>query len=806
GSMIGMGESEWITTVPSIACGSAGTEVVLTVTDEQGNSSTCTANVTVEDNMMPTAVCAPLTIEVNQAMSTEITAMDVDGGSTDNCGIESMMVSPSSFSYADIGDQTVTLTVTDTSGNVATCTTTVTVECADNDGDGVCDADEIVGCQDTTACNYDVTATDAGDCDYLDACGVCGGSGTLAGCTDNTANNYDPLADCDDGSCTYCTLDFTCPTAATYQCVDEVPAGDANDIVVNDACGTVNVTWNDVTTGGGCPSDPMVITRTYTVTDGVSTSTCDVVYQVADTTPPTLTCPADVQLNAGDALPTPLSTMPGSDNCAGEVVLSSTWSGMALQSGFASPYVVDLELDGDYNSGTLALASGTCDGTLTLTSNPSPNVYVYDFNTATCLTGCVITIEILPNGDVDYFHDCGAVTVVGVLPLTGQTFAPGSQDSFAVTNVTDNPISNDGCVEIIERTYEAEDLCGNTATCIQTITIQGVEGCTDATACNYNAAATCDNSSCVFADEPCESCSGETDGTGVVVLSDADGDGVCDGDEIVGCQDATACNYNMAATDAAPCEFADEPCESCSGETDGTGVVVLSDTDGDGVCDADEIAGCQDATACNYNMAATDAAPCEFADEPCESCSGETDGTGVVVLSDADGDGVCDADEIAGCQDATACNYNMAATDAGTCVYVTEACDFCSGETDGTGVVVDGDANDNGICDIDEGCTYPNACNYDAVATIEDGSCVFPGCTSFSALNFDPSAACDDGSCIFPNDFAGDCAIWDANLEMFVQDPNCECSAGCVGDFNDDNTINAADLLTFLGIFGTSCN
>ena len=28
------------------------------------------------------------------------------------------------------------------------------------------------------------------------------------------------------------------------------------------------------------------------------------------------------------------------------------------------------------------------------------------------------------------------------------------------------------------------------------------------------------------------------------------------------------------------------------------------------------------------------------------------------VDNDADDDGVCDADEIAGCQDATACNYN----------------------------------------------------------------------------------------------------------------------------------------------------
>ena len=70
----------------------------------------------------------------------------------------------------------------------------------DTDGDGICDLNEIVGCQDNTACNYDPSATDAGNCDYPDACGVCGGLG-IDGCTDLFACNFDPSATCDDGSC-----------------------------------------------------------------------------------------------------------------------------------------------------------------------------------------------------------------------------------------------------------------------------------------------------------------------------------------------------------------------------------------------------------------------------------------------------------------------------------------------------------------------------------------------------------------------------------------------------------------------------
>ena len=44
-------------------------------------------------------------------------------------------------------------------------------------------------------------------------------------------------------------------------------------------------------------------------------------------------------------------------------------------------------------------------------------------------------------------------------------------------------------------------------------------------------------------------------------------------------------------------------------------------------------------------------------------------GTGTIVDNDADNDGVCDGDELAGCQDTTACNYDSTATDDGSCTY-----------------------------------------------------------------------------------------------------------------------------------------
>ena len=61
--------------------------------------------------------------------------------------------------------------------------------------------------------------------------------------------------------------------------------------------------------------------------------------------------------------------------------------------------------------------------------------------------------------------------------------------------------------------------------------------------------------------------------------------------KVEGCQDAAACNYDSSATDAAACIYVDGVCETCSGETDGTGTIVDNDSDNDGVCDADEVEG-----------------------------------------------------------------------------------------------------------------------------------------------------------------------------------------------------------------------
>ncbi len=114
--------------VDEFGCDDVGPNpVVLTVTDLNGNISTCTATVTIVDSEAPTAVCQNIDVFLDDAGMATISASDIDGGSTDNCGIESIVASQTDFDCSHTGLNTVVLTVTDVNGNVSTCESTVTV-------------------------------------------------------------------------------------------------------------------------------------------------------------------------------------------------------------------------------------------------------------------------------------------------------------------------------------------------------------------------------------------------------------------------------------------------------------------------------------------------------------------------------------------------------------------------------------------------------------------------------------------------------------------------------------------------------
>ena len=101
------------------------------------------------------------------------------------------------------------------------------------------------------------------------------------------------------------------------------------------------------------------------------------------------------------------------------------------------------------------------------------------------------------------------------------------------------------------------------------------------------------------------------------------------------------------------------------------------------------------------------------------------------------------------CLDPLACNFNTMEE----CVYV---------DAEGQPCVV-------------QGCTNALACNYDAEADADDGSCEFTsclGCVDAAACNFDPTALYSDGSCLFTVDCNGVCGgTWVQDTCGFCYDP-----------------------------------
>lgn len=114
--------------VSSFDCSNVGTQsVVLTLVDAAGNTSTATASVEVVDEIAPIIICQDVIVDLPQAGSAWITYADVFASGSDNCGIASLSVSPSSFDCGDEGNNEVTLTAVDVNGNISTCTAIVTV-------------------------------------------------------------------------------------------------------------------------------------------------------------------------------------------------------------------------------------------------------------------------------------------------------------------------------------------------------------------------------------------------------------------------------------------------------------------------------------------------------------------------------------------------------------------------------------------------------------------------------------------------------------------------------------------------------
>lgn len=120
------GISNRIINLTSFDCTSIGVhEVTLTITDTNGNTSSCTTDVTVEDSIQPEAKCKDFTTTCSGGQVT-INPADIDNGSSDNCGV-SLSLDQTVLSCVN-ASVTVTLTATDSAGNKDNCTALLTIQ------------------------------------------------------------------------------------------------------------------------------------------------------------------------------------------------------------------------------------------------------------------------------------------------------------------------------------------------------------------------------------------------------------------------------------------------------------------------------------------------------------------------------------------------------------------------------------------------------------------------------------------------------------------------------------------------------
>ncbi len=238
------------------------------------------------------------------------------------------------------------------------------------------------------------------------------------------------------------------------------------------------------------------------------------------------------------------------------------------------------------------------------------------------------------------------------------------------------------------------------------------------------------------------------------------------GSAVCGCTDQIACNYNPAATD------------------------------NNGTCEYLTCAGCTVVSACNFDPTATinDFSCCFDNCVTLTMADGFGDGwqgcvvsiktlEGATVFSGTIPNGGGASGLAVGCLP-DGC-YTLSSTDD---TFDTEVSWTLTGVFGGA---VSGSSNypttyiSIGGNNCIEGCLVSCACNYNENANIADDSqCTFDncgGCTYEGATNFNANASADDGSCLF------------------------DLSNPCPADLNEDGSVTTADLLVFLGAFGSIC-
>lgn len=261
--------------------------------------------------------------------------------------------------------------------------------------------------------------------------------------------------------------EIAAPADASYTCPSDVPAASAsqahgtnpnltNGGPVFDNCGVQSVTVAETSSGAGSAASPRIITRTFTATDvhGNSASAVQTI-TVIDSTPPTITAPADVSANTGpgatscDAVVSnaTLGTASASDNCAG-VTVSRSPSGNTFSVGTTT--VTWTATDWAGNTATATQTVTVTDNTPPVVTAPA-NVTAY---TGPDATSCGTVVSDATLGTATASDNCpgiGAITRTGV--PSGNAFPVGNTTvTYSVTDAHGNSSSATQTVTVIDNT------------------------------------------------------------------------------------------------------------------------------------------------------------------------------------------------------------------------------------------------------------------------------------------------------------------------------------------------------------------
>ena len=596
--------------------------------------------------------------------------------------------------------------------------------CSVDDDCGVCGGDNTScsGCTDSGSCNFDSSATiDDGSCVMDDVCGICGGDGTSCeGCTYSAACNYDTTAITNDGSCVYNDDCGVCDgdNSSCGGCTDASACNYDSSAVIDDgSCGISDVCGICGGDGSACSGCMNPDADNYDASAMYDDGSCawggglctGLSYEVVSSDPlgtgaTTYRLFANLTADAAE-----VTAMYGTD--------STPWEMIATDSNGFYNDAVGADFGGSINPLFFgSFPNMEFDSWFTIGAQPGD-----DDGLNSAFDSALTSLDDFNSGGdfvVNTFIGGSIFVVPGAnsqgVPVAGRTLLGQFTTAGQVQALVNIQIRDQAAVS-----HYAEGM---------TLTFpEGVSGCIDATACNYNPEAIYDDGSCSVNDA-CGVCGGDNSSCG-------------------GCTDASACNFDVAAiVDDGSCVVNDE-CGVCGG----TGIPT-------GDCD------------CNGNVL-----------DECGVCGGGGIAAGTC---DCDGNvldacGVCGGDNssCSGCMNPAADNYDSSAlVDDGSCII--------SGCTNPNADNYNASAtNDDGSCSA-TGCTYMGADNYLEVNTTEDGSCVFSGCTDPLAENFVAFANNDDGSCVMepctgsacPFDFNEDGEIGSADLLGFLIAYGSSCS------------------------------